>query len=229
MCEPLRLFGTPLKLGFDITITTDIFTVIVDPIQPQSKVNGIMLQYLSILKRFPKQDNTIDLEFKLQGVRHSTNCVIDIGMEAPISISLLNLLQFGMQFSLGNSIINSNSLLSTNPPVCQPSQFMNHESHVSNIPKLQCCKPHRSFATCQRETNRSKNKKIGLKNARNKDKIVVTFNNDHHGRQRRNTSTYKGKNPRRISSVVSKIGKEINEDCLDVNVNEADLESIRKS
>lgn len=155
VCEPLRLHGAPLKLIFDITITTDIFTVIVNPIQPQSRVNGILVQYLSILKRFPKMDNTIDVDFKLQGIRHSMNCVIDYSMEAPMSIGLLSLLHIGMQFSLGNSIINSNSIAPTNPSAIPYIQPLNSDPPAprNNLPSPSYLN-NRSFARSKKASSR---------------------------------------------------------------------------
>lgn len=65
---------------------------------------------------------------------------------------------------------------------------------------------------------------------RNQEEIYVTFsNNDRRHERPRKTNAYKNRKFKRMSSVISKVDTETNEDCLDVNVAEEDMESFYSS
>lgn len=240
VCEPLRLFGNPPRLVFDITITTDIFIVYVDPFHNQSKINGTMLQYLSILRRYPKEDNTVDVEFKFQNQRRSINCSIDFGMSVPISIGLSNLLNLGMQFSLNNSIVNLNAFVPINAQHVQLVPTLHHNLGFSSQPSVQnaCCSKDTSSTHRRRSSIKkpsynqqqkfkfSKNKKFA-KNSRERDNIVVTVNNKESNENQ--NSGCRNKDTTRLSSTISRVKKNSKGDVLEVNVDKYEADSINDS
>lgn len=238
-CEPLRIYDN--RLVFDITITTDIFIVHVNPFQGISKINGTMLQYLSILKRFPKPDNTIDLEFKFQNLRRCLTCAIDFGMEVPISIGLSDLLNLGMQFLLSDSVVNRNNIVASNPshPQHTPKSDLlpfqlSHQPNVGNACSSQInAYKGRQRRNINQKTNRRnpyrpmKNKREVNKKLKPKDKILVTFaNKDYNEKDPQNSSN---RTKPRLSSTISKVQKKSNGDVLDVNVDDEEIKSIQES
>lgn len=231
ICEPLRLFGNPQRLVFDVTITTDVFTVYVNPFQVQSKINGTMLQYLSILRRYPKTDNTIDLEFKFQKLRRSVSCSIDFSMDVPISFGLSGLLNLGMQFSLCNSIVNSNSLMTLNvqnQPLQQliPALNQNHLGFSQQVPVINagCSEDILPTYRNRNTTRKFPNYRQRTSNFFKNKKVFVTFANKKYKAVR-----HQDAGPKRLSSAIYRAQKKSNDDILDVNIDEDEFDSIAES
>ena len=86
-------------------IATDVIPVVIDTINNFSAVNRTMVQYLEVLNRYPNVDNTIDVEFKLNFVKQSVNCIINDESPILISMGLTTLLGMGIEIKLHGSSV----------------------------------------------------------------------------------------------------------------------------
>lgn len=105
--DSLRLEGSPARLTFDVVIGTDVIPAITT-LNNVSIVNRSMVHYLQRLRRYPGSDNTINVTFRVGHMRHTINCVIRNEAADLLSIGLSALLDVGMEFSLGGSVIRGN-------------------------------------------------------------------------------------------------------------------------
>ena len=115
-CEPLRLSDSPSKLKFDVIIGTDVIPVVVDTLNNHSTVNQSMIRLMALLGKSPKNDNTIDIIFKVNELKYMVNCTINKDSPLIFTMGLSGLLDIGMELKLGETTVRGmqNSHL-TNP------------------------------------------------------------------------------------------------------------------
>lgn len=188
-CEPLRLDGSPAKLVVDIQIAADIFPASFDPLRSQGRVNQVVVNYLRLINRFPKIDNTIDVEFKYNNIRYFMNCIIETSSLTPITLGLPVLLEIGVRFSLGDTIIeqvmhsginyqdtnrysikrNYNRVLNINSKY--GNRFKNNKS-VSNDKKYRPNKKNKSKPSMEKKNNKVDQPKIDQRAEETEEQLI---------------------------------------------------------